>query len=107
MGFGDLIGALVSFGGYIGGAALGLFLALYVYSLGDGDSDAGNAGWGMFVKIAAAAFAFWIVWVLFWEFVYCFDSDNDCALLGGEWSAFDLSSNRLIPWQLERMFTRD
>ena len=44
--------------------------------------------WLWFLVVVPFIGALILVWVAFWEFLYCFDSDNDCQLLGGVGSAF-------------------
>lgn len=62
--------------------------------------------WSKLVGIAAVLVALIFCWKFFWEFVFCFDSLNDCHVLGGETGAFEYSSHWLIPYELEMWLRR-
>lgn len=118
MGFGVIFGALAHLAAY----AIGLFIVLACLALMGANAwntlqneypkesddpliSIGHKFWQLWlwslvvVSVAGILISFWVT---FWEFLFCFDSDNDCGLLGGDESAFGRSSfYKLIPRWLE------
>jgi hypothetical protein len=110
MGFGDLISGLFFLGLSIASFLLiqSILLLLWFPEFFPTDIDLEKSAqkslferiWCKFVGIAAVLVALLFCWKYFWEFAFCFDSLNNCQVLGGDTGAFEYSSHWLIPFEL-------